>query len=92
MNNQPTVTGLPGQSGITQHIPLPVRPVPALPPVDLYAAPTGKLFQAVGSDEDGLLFIPAELDPAKVARWLWAKESYLVDAFGGPMVRVERAA
>ncbi|MFD3802593.1 hypothetical protein ACFWTC_02965 [Streptomyces sp. NPDC058619] len=72
--------------------PLPVRPVPAEMPVDLYEAPTGRLFQLVGSDEDGLLFIPAELDRAQVARWLWAKESYLTDAFAGPLTRVERAA
>ncbi|MFE6080035.1 hypothetical protein [Streptomyces virginiae] len=90
MNHQPTAS-LPSQSGST-HIPLPVRPVPALPPVDLYEAPNGKLFQAVGSDGDGLLFIPAELDPKKVARMLWATEAYLVGAFGGPMTRVERAA
>ncbi|MFD6970723.1 hypothetical protein [Streptomyces sp. NPDC059949] len=92
MNHQRTVAGLPGQSDTIQREPLPVRPVPASRPVDLYAAPTGKLFQAVGCDKDGLLFIPAEKDPATVARLWWASEAYLVEAFEGPMTRVERAA
>ncbi len=96
MNNQPTATGLPGQSGITESVPvpLPVRPVPAVPPVDLYRAPNGMIFRAVGADEDGvLLFIPANLDPDKVLRMVWAREDDLVDAFGGrPMVPVGRVA
>lgn len=89
MNNQSSPTDVLAESGTTTHVPLPVRPVPAVPPVDLYKAPNGKIFRAVGADEDGvLLFIPANLDPATVLRMVWAR----ADEFGGPMVPVGRAA
>lgn len=92
MNNEPTPTGLPGQPGITHHTPVQVpAPAPALAP-ELYAAPTGKLFQVVGINDAGRLLIPAESDPATCPKWVWAAESDLVEAFGAPLVRVERAA
>ncbi|THA82775.1 hypothetical protein [Streptomyces sp. A0592] len=85
MNNNPTANSLPGQSGIT-------NPTPA-PAPELYAAPTGRVFQVVGTnDAGGRLLIPAESDPATCPRWVWAAESDLVEAFGAPLTRVERAA
>lgn len=91
MNHDSTPTPGSTEQGAT---PLPVRTVPAEMPVDLFAAPTGKLFQLVGVKDGEPHFIPADADRAAFEnrRWLWASESYLTDAFAGPLTRVERAA
>lgn len=91
MNHKPTVTGLPGQSGSTHHISLPVRPLPA-PPVELYADPRGFVWRLVEDGQDGRLFVPEAVNPASCPRMVWAREDELVEAFGGELTRVERAA
>jgi len=93
MNNHgtPTPTGLPGQSGITPHIALPVRPLPG-PPVELYVDPRGFVWKLVEDGQDGRLFVPEAVNPASCPRMVWAREDELVEAFGGELTRVERAA
>ncbi|MFB7589317.1 hypothetical protein [Streptomyces sp. NPDC056169] len=86
MNTNPT--DLPGQTAFTNHIPV---ELPATP-VELFQSEDGKEWRLAGHDEEGgRLFVPAHLDPANVARWLWAEESYLVEAVGA-FSPVERAA
>ncbi|MER6515176.1 hypothetical protein [Nonomuraea sp. NPDC001636] len=81
-------TDLPGQTAFTDHIPV---ELPAAP-VELFQSEDGKQWRLAGSDPAGeRLFVPAHLDPAKVARWLWATESYLAEAVGA-FSPVERAA
>lgn len=87
MNHKPSPTGLPGQSGITHHIPLPIRPLPA-PPVELYVDPRGFVWRLV---QDGRLFVPEQVNPASCPRMVWAREDELAETVG-TLTRVERAA
>lgn len=87
MNHQPTVTGLPGQSGITHHIPVPL----STPPVELYADPRGFVWKLVEDGQDGKLFVPEQVNPSSCPRMVWAREDELLENVG-PLTRVERAA
>lgn len=93
MNHKPSPTpaSLPGQSGLTHHISLPVRPLSA-PPVELYTDPRGFVWRLVEDGQDGRLFVPEAVNPASCPRMVWAREDELVEAFGGELTRVERAA
>ncbi|MFJ2110534.1 hypothetical protein ACIOEX_01175 [Streptomyces sp. NPDC087850] len=49
----------------------------------LFQSEDGKRWKLAGTDANGgWLFVPEHLDPAQVARWVWAKEDYLVEACG----------
>ncbi|MFD4936323.1 hypothetical protein [Streptomyces virginiae] len=87
MNHQPTATGLPGQSGITHHIPV---PLPA-PPVELFTDPRGFVWRLVEDGQDGRLFVPEQVNPASCPRLVWAREAELAETVG-PLTRMERAA
>lgn len=50
---------------------------------ELFQSEDGKRWKLAGLDKDGgRLFVPEQLDPAKVKRWLWADEAYLTEAVG----------
>lgn len=93
VNHKPSPTGLPGQSGITHHIPLPIRPLPALPtpPVELYTDPRGFVWKLVEDGQDGKLFVPEQVNPASCPRMVWAREDELAETVG-TLTRLERAA
>ncbi|MGW6454986.1 hypothetical protein ACWF94_03525 [Streptomyces sp. NPDC055078] len=51
--------------------------------VELFVSEDGRRWRLAGVDaEGGRLFVPAHLDPAKIARWVWAKEADLVPVVG----------
>ncbi|HEY9367882.1 hypothetical protein [Streptomyces sp.] len=81
-------TDLPGQTAFTGHLP---TPLPA-PPVELFVSEDGRQWRLAGHDADGgRLFVPAHLDPAKIARLWWAGEAYLAESCGA-LHPLERAA
>jgi hypothetical protein len=92
VNHHPSPTALPGQSGITHHIPIPLpsRPLPT-PPVELYADPRGFVWRLVEDGQDGRLFVPEQVNPASCPRMVWASEAELVEMVG-TLTRLERAA
>ncbi|MFD0358413.1 hypothetical protein ACFVHW_32475 [Streptomyces sp. NPDC127110] len=83
----PSPTGLPGQSGITAHLPVPLP----VPPVELYMDPRGYVWKLVEDGQDGRLFVPEQVNPASCPRMVWAREAELLE-FVGPLTLVERAA
>ncbi|MCP9205556.1 hypothetical protein [Streptomyces cucumeris] len=53
------------------------------PKTDLFQSADGKRWRLAGTDASGArLFVPAQCDPAKVKRWVWAKEAELVATVG----------
>ncbi|MER8158110.1 hypothetical protein [Streptomyces sp. NPDC094472] len=49
----------------------------------LFQSEDGKRWRLAGTDASGgRMFVPEQVDPAKVARWVWAKEAELVEAVG----------
>ncbi|MET8297434.1 hypothetical protein ABZW02_25750 [Streptomyces sp. NPDC005180] len=89
MNHKPspTPTGLPGQSGFTAHIRVPLP----TPPVELYADPTGSVWRLADDSQDGRYFVAEPVNPASCPRAIWAREDELVEHVG-PLTRLERAA
>jgi hypothetical protein len=87
MNHQSSPTSLPGQSGITHHIPVPLP----TPPVELFTDPRGFVWKLVEDGQDGRLFVPEQVNPASCPRMVWAREDELLENVG-PLTRVERAA
>lgn len=50
---------------------------------ELYQSSDGKRWRLAGTDASGArLFVPEQCDPAKVNRWVWAKEAELVKVVG----------
>lgn len=49
---------------------------------ELFQTEDGKRWRLAGTDSDGRLFVPAHLDPAKIKRWVWATEAYLLESCG----------
>ncbi|MEV5770137.1 hypothetical protein AB0L49_02535 [Streptomyces antimycoticus] len=50
---------------------------------ELFQSEDGKRWRLAGTDASGgRMFVPEQVDPAKVARWVWAKEAELVEAVG----------
>jgi len=51
--------------------------------VELFDSEDGRRWRLAGTDEDGTrFFVPAQCDPAKVRRWVWAKEDELAAVVG----------
>ncbi|MCX5197179.1 hypothetical protein OOK31_25330 [Streptomyces sp. NBC_00249] len=83
MNSNASPTGLPGQPGITRHIPV--------PPVKLYEDATGKRWQLAEDGVEGRLFVPLGVNPADCLRTFWIREAVL-RSFAGDLIPVGRAA
>ncbi|MBT2505114.1 hypothetical protein J7I98_04225 [Streptomyces sp. ISL-98] len=51
--------------------------------IELFQSEDGKRWRLAGTDSNGgRLFVPEQVDPAKCARWVWAKEAELAVAVG----------
>lgn len=67
-------------------------PYTAATTVETFQTPDGKQWRLAGTNEAGLrYFVPSHLDPAKVLRLVWAKETDLTDALG-PLIPAQRTA
>ncbi|MFF3622372.1 hypothetical protein [Streptomyces sp. NPDC002467] len=83
MNHNPSPTPVP--------VSLPSRPLPEVP-VELWVDPRGFLWRLAEDGQDGRLFVPEAVNPANCPRMVWAREAELIEAFDGPLTRLERAA
>lgn len=62
---------------------MPETTTPTTTPMQLFQSEDGRRWRLAGTDDNGgWLFVPAHLDPAKVKRWVWAKEADLAEACG----------
>jgi hypothetical protein len=60
--------------------------------VEIFQTPNGKQWRLAGHGSDGTrYFVPSHLDPTKVLRLVWAKETDLTDALG-PLIPAQRTA
>ena len=54
-----------------------------MPAPTLFTSQDGGRWRLAGIDADGgRLFVPGQINPAKCPRWIWSKETELVDIVG----------